>query len=220
MYSVNKLTVLYKTQKIINLRNHIVRIFEYGKNPIIFVKFICFKSLKKVIYSCIVIYTLSFGQVKAESSKFIFIDIRHIPYSSTAVFEEFIQFQKQRVSNSVEFFAFISSSSEVMTEPSTQEKRKYSPKESNKAEAGLEEQDEITQEDIEHFKSSIIGMLLISLVMIPLGIILGSYISPRILAKRKRWMKLHTLKAKRFHRNNPNKHYTTPRKTLCQWLWF
>lgn len=220
MHNINELSVPYKTQKIIYPWDHMGRIFNYRKNPIIFVKFIFFKSLKKIIYGCIVICTFSFCQVKAESSKVIFIDFRHVPYSFTAVVEEFIQFQKQRVSNSVEFFTFISSSSEVVAEPSTQEKRKDSPKESNKAETGLEKQSEITQENIEHFKSSLIGMLLASLVMVPLGIIFSSHISPHILAKRKRWMKLHTLKAERFHRNNPNKHYSIPRKTLCQWLWF
>lgn len=220
MHDINKLTALYKPQQIINLRDYIVRIFDYGKNPIIFVKFICFKGVKKVIYSCIVIYTFSFCQVKAESSKVVFIDFRHIPYSFTTVVEEFIQFQKQRISNSVEFFAFISGSSKEMTKPSTQEERKNSPKESNEAKAGLKKQNNVTQEDIEHFKSSLIGMLLASLVLIPLGIMFSECISSRILAKRKRWMKLHTLKAERFHRDNPNKYYTIPRKTLCQWLWF
>ncbi|OVF55227.1 hypothetical protein B5724_09840 [Morganella morganii] len=63
-------------------------------------------------------------------------------------------------------------------------------------------------------------MLFQFLVLFPLGIYFSMCISPRILAKRRRWMRFHQLKANRFHRKNPGKIYRMPRKTFCQWLWF
>ncbi|WP_318828987.1 hypothetical protein [Providencia sp. PROV278] len=176
------------------------------------------KSIKILFYGFLIAFLLSFGEVNAQGVKIKSVDNMVIPRCQFS--QIFPQCDFHWVRNKIEFLTFISGSSEVMTEPSTKEERKNSPKESNKAETGLKKQDEITQEDIEHFKSSLIGMLLTSLVMVPLGIIFSSHISPRILAKRKRWMKLHTLKAERFHRNNPNKYYTIPRKTFCQWFWF
>lgn len=178
------------------------------------------KQIKQVIYSGIIAIALFAPQVRAENPEIIFSDFRHVSFPVPTVVEEFIQLQKQGIRNSIKLFAFISGTSEVMTKPSTQEERKNSPKESNETKAGLKKQDEVTKEDIDHVKSSLIGMVLSSLVMIPSGIIFSSRISPRILAKRKRWMKLHELKAKRFYRNNPDKYYIMPRKTFCQWLWF
>lgn len=215
-----ELATFNQNQKIIDTGDQIIWGANNGINPVILVNLITFKHVKKTIYSVIVVIALSATQVRAEGPEIIPSNFRHISFPVSTVVEEFIQFQKQRVSNSIEFFSLVSLSGEVMTKPNTQEEGKDSPKESNKTEAGLKKEGEVTQEDIEHFKSSIIGMLLSSLVMIPLGIMFSECISPRILAKRKRWMKLHTLKAERFHRDNPNGHYMMPRKTFCQWLWF
>ncbi|HHR6573357.1 TPA: hypothetical protein ACS8DH_000794 [Providencia alcalifaciens] len=179
---------------------------------------ISIKSFKISVYSLLIGSLLSFGEVNAqgmevEMANNVVVTVSKLP-------QVFSERDLHRIGNKIELLYFISLSSEVMTKPSTQEEGKDSPKESNETEAGLKKEREITQEDIEHFKSSIIGMLLSSLVMIPLGIMFSECISPRILAKRKRWMKLHELKAKRFYRSNPDKHYIMPRKTFCQWLWF
>ena len=168
----------------------------------------------------VIVVALSCGQVRAQGSEVITSNTRHVSFPVFTVIEKFIKEQEQRICNDVELLSLVSSSGEGMTNPSSQEKGKNSPKESNKAKASFEKQDQVTQEDIEHVKSFLIGMLFVSLVMIPLGIMFSECFSPRILAKRKRWMKLHELKAKRFYRNNPEKLYVMPRKTFCQWLWF
>ncbi len=168
----------------------------------------------------VIFLALFCSQVRAQGSEIILSDMRYVSFSIYTVVAKFIKNQEQGICNSIELLPLVSSASEGVTKPNSQEKGKNSPKESNKAEAGFEKRDQVTQEDIEHIKSSFIGMLFASLVMIPLGMIFSECISPRILAKRKRWMKLHELKAKRFYRNNPDKHYVMPRKTFCQWLWF
>ncbi len=173
---------------------------------------------KIALYGLLVCSLFSSGKVNAQSVEIeVFSDMDiTISQMPQILFKGNLHW----IRNEIELFSFVSSSSEGMTEVGSQEKGKNSPKESNKAEASFEKQDQVTQEDIEHVKSSLIGMLFASLVMIPLGIMFSECISPRILAKRKRWMKLHELKAKRFHRNNPEKYYVMPRKTFCQWLWF
>ncbi|AUU38431.1 TPA: hypothetical protein ACKRTJ_002188 [Proteus mirabilis] len=215
-----KLTSFNKNHKVIDIGDHLCRVPNNRINPIVLIKLIAFKGIKKAVYGMVIVVALSCGQVRAQGSEVITSDARHVSFPVFTIVEEFIKKQEQRICNGIEFLSFVSSASEGMTKPSSQEKGKNSPKESNKTEAGFEKRDQVTQEDIEHVKSSLIGMLFASLVMIPLGIMFSECISPRILAKRKRWMKLHELKAKRFYRNNPGKYYVMPRKTFCQWLWF
>ncbi|EOW0225180.1 hypothetical protein ACWB36_004030 [Proteus mirabilis] len=215
-----KLTSFNKNHKVIDIGDHLCRVPNNRINPIVLIKLIAFKSIKKAVYGMVIFLALFCSQVRAQGSEVITSDARHVSFPVFTIVEELIKKQEQRICNGIEFLSFVSSASEGMTKPNSQEKGKNSPKESNKAEAGFEKRDQVTQEDIEHIKSSFIGMLFASLVMIPLGMIFSECISPRILAKRKRWMKLHELKAKRFYRNNPDKHYVMPRKTFCQWLWF
>ncbi len=218
MHTLNKLAVFDKSKKVFCSINDLRNISIKENHPQI-IPVLPSKGCGRIATYCLLICSLlSFSKVNAQGVEVKIV--RDVFISSFQFSQVFSESHFQWIRNDIELLTFISSPSEVMAEPSTQEKRKDSPKESNKAETGLEKQSEITQENIEHFKSSLIGMLLASLVMVPLGIIFSSHISPRILAKRKRWMKLHTLKAERFHRNNPNKYYSIPRKTLCQWLWF
>ncbi|HBC7462053.1 TPA: hypothetical protein KE092_003513 [Proteus mirabilis] len=215
-----KLTSFNKNQKLIDTRNEFFGTSNDWNISTFLINFIAFKGIKKTLYSMVIFLALFCSQVRAQGSEIILSDMRYVSFSIYTVVAKFIKNQEQGICNSIELLPLVSSAIEGVTKPNSQEKGKNSPKESNKAEAGFEKRDQVTQEDIEHIKSSFIGMLFASLVMIPLGMIFSECISPRILAKRKRWMKLHELKAKRFYRNNPDKHYVMPRKTFCQWLWF
>lgn len=213
-----------KDKKLINYGKQTLMGFNDGINPVTLIKFIVLEGVKKTVYGVVIVIALTCGQVRAQSSEIISSNCRHVSFPVFTVIEKFIQYQEERVSDGVELFPSIPFLCKVIAEPSTKGEGGYtpanSPDKSNKNRIGIEQSNEITPEIAEHFYLILLGQLVVFLFMFPLGVYFSRCISPRILAKRKRWMKLHTLKAKRFHRDNPGKWYRMPRKTFCQWLWF
>ncbi|EMJ9774441.1 hypothetical protein RGO69_001205 [Morganella morganii] len=184
------------------------------------------KSTKKCVYGCVIAIALTGGQVRAQGSEVISGDFRHVPFAFSAFVEKFVEHEKQWVSGSIKFFSSIPLFGEVVASPNTQAERDHRPTsrpdQSNQTRVSVENKNKLTPEAAEHLEGLLWGMLLQFLVLFPLGIYFSMCISPRLLAKRKRWVKLHELKAKRFYRNKPEPKpdYPMPRKTFCQWLWF
>ncbi|MBT0384905.1 hypothetical protein [Morganella morganii] len=182
------------------------------------------KSTKKCVYGCVIAIALTGGQVRAQGSEVISGDVRHVSFIFPAFVEKFVEPEEQRISDSIKFLSSVPLFGEVVTGPNTQSERDYrptsSPNQGNQTRVSVENQYELTPEAAEHFELLLWLMLFQFLVLFPLGIYFSMCISPRILAKRRRWMRFHQLKANRFHRKNPGKIYRMPRKAFCQWLWF
>ena len=184
------------------------------------------KSTKKCVYGCVIAIALTGGQVRAQGSEVISGDVRHVSLIFPAFVEKFVESEEQRISDSIKFLSSVPLFGEVVTSPNTQAERDHrptsGPNQSDQARVSVENQYELTPEAAEHFELLLWLMLFQFLVLFPLGIYFSMCISPRLLAKRKRWVKLHELKAKRFYRNKPEPKpdYQMPRKTFCQWLWF
>jgi hypothetical protein len=131
------------------------------------------------------------------------------------------EFFSNHIGDSVKFFSLIPASGEPVAEPGTEYKRRHSPDngpgEGNKRGVGVEKQHVFTQGEILQI---LMWGPLSTLVMFPLGMYFSLYISPAILEKRRRWMKYHNLKKKRFEQAHPEQYYRRPAKTFCQRIWF
>ena len=129
--------------------------------------------------------------------------------------------KKQRESNIIKLPAFVPAPGEPVTEPGSQPERRYSPDyspgEGDKRGVSVEKQHVFTQSEILQI---LMWGPLSTLFMFPLGVCFSLYISPAILEKRRRWIKYHDMKQKRFEWAHPGQHYRRPAKTLCQRLWF
>lgn len=220
------LTVFNKNDNSLGGMDDALRIVERGEDPAVIINLVTFEGIKKVIYGSVIAIALISGQVRAQSSEVISGDFRHVPFVFSAFVEKLVELEEQRVSNGIKFFPAIASLGENVTSPNTQTEGSNSPAsspdQSNQPRVSVENQNKLTPEAAEHLEGLLWLMLFQFLVLFPLGIYFSMCVSPRILAKRKRWMKLYELKAKRFYRNNPDPHadYPMPRKTFCQWLWF
>jgi len=125
------------------------------------------------------------------------------------------------IGDGVKFFSLITTPGEPVTEPGAESKRRYSPDngpgEGDKRGVGVEKQHVFTQSEILQI---LMWGPLSTLLMFPLGMYFSLYISPAILEKRRRWMKYHDLKKKRFEQAHPEQYYRRPAKTFCQRIWF
>lgn len=180
------------------------------------------KCFKVSGYSLLVSSLLAFGQVNAQG-----VEVRvanNMVITVSKLPQVFSESDLHRVGNKIELLSFVSFSGEVVPKPSAENERHNSPAnspdKSDKNRVGIKQGDKATPKIANHFYFVLLIQLLVFFFMFPLGCYFSYHISPRILAKRRRWMKLHTLKAKRFHRDNPGTWYQMPRKTFCQWLWF
>lgn len=129
--------------------------------------------------------------------------------------------KEQGESDVIKLPAFVPASGEPVTEPGSQPERRYSPDhgpgESDKRGVSVEKQHVFTQSEILQI---LMWGPLSTLIMFPLGVCFSLYISPAILEKRRRWIKYHNLKQKRFEQTHPGRYYRRPAKTLCQRIWF
>jgi hypothetical protein len=132
-----------------------------------------------------------------------------------------VEAEEQREGNFIKFLSFVPASGEPVAEPSTEYKRRQSPDngpgESDKRGVGIKKQHVFTQSEILQI---LMWGPLSTLLMFPLGVYFSLYIRPAILEKRRRWMKYHDLKKKRFEQEHPEQHYQRPAKTFCQRIWF
>ncbi|EMF8482753.1 hypothetical protein Q4Q94_14690 [Morganella morganii] len=216
------LTVLNKSEKTFSCVNYVRNTDVVGKTAGVH-NFATLPPNSKVsFYGCVIFFLLFAGKMNAESVKVRVVS--DINISGPVLPEVLSERQFHGVRNKIELLPFVPFFGEVMTSPDTESERSNSPAsspdQSNQARVSVENQNELTPEATEHFELLLWLMLFQFLVLFPLGIYFSMCISPRILAKRRRWMRFHQLKANRFHRKNPGKIYRMPRKTFCQWLWF
>lgn len=129
--------------------------------------------------------------------------------------------KKQGESDIIKLPAFIPFSGEPVTRPDPQSERRdgpdNGPDKNDKGRVSVKENHEFTQSEILQI---LMWGPLSTLIMFPLGVYFSLYISPAILEKRRRWMKYHNLKQKRFEQSRPGQYYRRPAKTLWQHIWF
>ncbi|HGW5160198.1 TPA: hypothetical protein ACXIFY_003723, partial [Proteus mirabilis] len=69
-----KLTSFNKNHKVIDIGDHLCRVPNNRINPIVLIKLIAFKSIKKAVYGMVIVVALSCGQVRAQGSEVITSD--------------------------------------------------------------------------------------------------------------------------------------------------
>lgn len=217
-----ELAMLNKSKKLFSGSNKLGNVSIINDESRWCFRWLSIKGFKVSGYSLLVSSLLSFGQVNAQG-----VEVRganNMVITVSKLPQVFFKSDLHRVGNKIKLLPPISFSGEIVSKPSAENERRNgpvnSPDKSDKNRVGIKQSDKATPKIADHFYFVLLIQLLVFFFMFPLGCYFSDHISPRILAKRKRWMKLHTLKAERFHRDNPNEHYMMPRKTFCQWLWF
>lgn len=175
-------------------------------------------SKRQVFAYCLLIgLSLPLGEVNAQGME-INRDGWKVSTSTFKLAEFLPEKQFNGIRNGVEVLSSVSGELKLMSSPHSETERNNRPSQVQEGDIGFDVGGKLNN-GIEH-DNWLPWMLILNFFCLIFGVSFSFHISPKILEKRRRWMRYHDLKARRFYRQHPDKYYPMPRKTFWQWVWF